>query len=30
MTGADAAAFGDIASRAQTFEVRQGRVEPRG
>jgi len=30
MTGADAAAFGDIASRAQTFEVRQGRIEPRG
>jgi len=30
MTGADPAAFGDIASRAQIFEVRPGRIEPRG
>jgi DNA replication and repair protein RecF len=29
MTGADAAAFGDIVSRAQVFEVRAGAVTPR-
>jgi DNA replication and repair protein RecF len=29
MTGADPAAFGDIVSRAQMFEVRPGAVEPR-
>ena len=29
MTGADAAAFGDIVGRAQVFEVRGGAVEPR-
>jgi DNA replication and repair protein RecF len=29
MTGADPAAFGDIVSRAQVFEVRGGAVEPR-
>jgi DNA replication and repair protein RecF len=28
MTGADPAAFGDIAGRAQTFVVRSGQVEP--
>ena len=28
MTGADPAAFGDIVSRAQSFEVRGGKVEP--
>ena len=30
MTGADPAAFGDIANRAQVFEVRNGTVTPRG
>ncbi|MGI8525950.1 MAG: DNA replication/repair protein RecF [Pseudolabrys sp.] len=30
MTGADPVAFGDIAGRAQTFEVRAGRVERTG
>lgn len=29
MTGADPAAFGDIVDRAQVFEVRGGKVEPR-
>ncbi len=29
MTGADPAAFGDIVTRAQSFEVRGGNVEPR-
>ena len=29
MTGADPAAFGDIVSRAEVFEVRPGAVEPR-
>ncbi len=29
MTGADPAAFGDIVSRAQSFEVRNGTVKPR-
>jgi hypothetical protein len=29
MTGADPAAFGDIVSRAQMFEVCPGAVEPR-
>ncbi len=29
MTGADPAAFGDIAARAQVFEVRNGTVSPR-
>jgi DNA replication and repair protein RecF len=28
MTGADPAAFGDIANRAQVFEVRNGTVTP--
>lgn len=30
MTGADPAAFGDIVERARVFEVRGGKVEPRG
>lgn len=30
MTGADPASFGDIVTRAHVFEVRGGKVEPRG